>query len=115
MKYGIVKYEFVKCGIEQRETERKTSKSKAGARERMPFFLDFSLWDLKAKMAKPTASPSSPAAPVKVTSLSFLGLDPSFFLSFPSFSIIFLSDFLSGEKKENWLWEWEGKAVSLAR
>lgn len=41
-------------------------------------------------MAKLTASPNSPAAPVKVTSLSFLGLDPCVFLSFPSsFSDIF--------------------------
>ena len=39
-------------------------------------------------MAKLTASPSSPAAPVKVTSLSFMGLNRSVFLSF---SVIFLS------------------------
>jgi len=52
------------------------------------------------KIAKLTASPSKPAAPVKVTTLSFfLGLDPSIFLSFPSFSVIFLLLFSRERKK----------------
>lgn len=54
---------------------------------------------MKAKIAKLTASPSSPAVPVKVISLSLLGLDPFVFLSYSSYSVILFSAIFSLGKR----------------